>query len=82
VGLSTEPGAKRPGSGLSGPLFSGPHDWAGLVNSLQALGIAMFFRGRPNHFDAGGARRDGTDVEPMIPVKASTPRGGRAACRG
>ena len=26
VGLSTGPGAGRPGSGLSGPIFSGPHD--------------------------------------------------------
>ena len=34
-GLSTAPAAKRPGSGLSGPIFSGPHDCADLVNSLQ-----------------------------------------------
>ena len=34
VGLSTGPGARRPGSGLSGPIFSGPHDCADLVNSL------------------------------------------------
>ena len=32
VGLSTGPGAKGPGSGLSGPIFSGPDDCAGLVN--------------------------------------------------
>ena len=34
VGLSTGPGAKRPGSGLSGPIFSGPVDCARLVNFL------------------------------------------------
>jgi len=35
-GLSTGPAARRPGSGLSGPIFSGPHDCADLVNRLQA----------------------------------------------
>jgi len=64
-GLSTGTGARWPGSVLSGPIFSGPHDCADLVNSLQASGIAVFFRGRPDHFDAGGAR-------PMEP--ASNPR--------
>ncbi len=63
VGLSTGPGARRPGSGLSGPIFSGPHDCADLVNSLQAAGNATFFRGRPEHFDGSGVRRDGTLVE-------------------
>jgi hypothetical protein len=67
--LSTGPAVKRAGTGLSGPIFSGPHDCAILVNSLQASGIAMFFRGRPEHFDAGGARRDGPDVELMIAGK-------------
>ncbi len=32
--LSTGPGARRPGSGLSGAVFSGAHDCANLVNSL------------------------------------------------
>jgi hypothetical protein len=31
-GLSTGPCANWPGSGLSGPIFSGPHDCADLVN--------------------------------------------------
>jgi hypothetical protein len=34
VGLSTGPAARRPGSSLSEPIFSGPHDCAVLVNSL------------------------------------------------
>jgi len=63
VGLSPGRCARWPQSGLSGPIFSGPHDCADLVNSLQASGIAMFFRGRPAHFDAGGVRRDGTEIE-------------------
>jgi len=33
VGLSTDLRARRPGSGLSGPIFSRPHDCADLVNS-------------------------------------------------
>jgi len=33
--LSTGPVSRRPGSGLSGPVFSGPHDCGVLVNSLQ-----------------------------------------------
>ncbi len=56
VGLSTDPDARWPGSGLSGPIFSGPNDCADLVNSFQATGIAMFFRAQPEHFDAGGIR--------------------------
>lgn len=34
-GLSTGVGARRPGSGLSGSIFSGPDDCADLVNFLQ-----------------------------------------------
>jgi hypothetical protein len=33
-GLSTGPGARSAQSGLSGPIFSGPHDCADLVNFL------------------------------------------------
>ena len=65
-GLSTGPCAGGHGSGLSGPILSGPHDCADLVNSFQGAGIATFFRGLPEHFDAGGVRHDGPDVEPMI----------------
>jgi len=39
AGLSTGSGAKWPESGLSGPIFSGPHDCADLVNRLQASEI-------------------------------------------
>jgi len=42
-GLSTDIGAKRPESGLSGPIFSGPHDCVDLVNFLQATEIMTFF---------------------------------------
>jgi hypothetical protein len=69
VGLSTGLVARRRGSRLSGPVFSVPHDCADLVNSLQSSGIAMFFQGCPEHFDAGGVRRDGTDVEPVFTGK-------------
>ena len=34
-GLSTGPGSRRPGSGLSGAIFSGPHDCGDLVNFAQ-----------------------------------------------
>ena len=37
MGLSTGPCAGRPGSGLSGSAFSGPHDCVDLVNSLQVV---------------------------------------------
>ena len=33
--LNTGPAARSLGSGLSGPIFSGPHDCVDLVNSLQ-----------------------------------------------
>jgi len=45
-GLSTGIGTKSPGSCLSGPIFSGPHDCVDLVKSFQAIGISKFFRGR------------------------------------
>ena len=35
VGLSTDPCVGRPGTGLSGPIFSGPDDCVILVNSWQ-----------------------------------------------
>src|SRR6056297_2906700 len=35
-GLSAGPGATWPGSGLSGQIFSGPHDCSDLVNSLSS----------------------------------------------
>ena len=35
--LLTGPGARKAESGLSGPIFSGPHDCARLVNFLQAI---------------------------------------------
>ena len=41
VGPSAAPADKWPGSGLSGPIFSGPHDCAILVNSLQSFVIVQ-----------------------------------------
>ena len=50
-GLSTDPGARRPGSGLSGPIFSGPHDCAGLVNSSQGIEFERVNLLPAEHFD-------------------------------
>jgi len=36
-GLSTGPGARSPGSGLSGPIFSGPHDCVDLVKCRKCM---------------------------------------------
>jgi hypothetical protein len=36
-GLSTGNGARKPGSGLSGAIFSRPHDCVDLVNFLQVI---------------------------------------------
>jgi hypothetical protein len=36
-GLSTGVGARRPGSGLSGSIFSGPHDCAASVQTTMSL---------------------------------------------
>jgi|GEM_PF-6305921 len=43
-GLSTGGGASWPGSVLSGPIFSGPHDCANLVFSFQVLEIPYICR--------------------------------------
>ena len=64
MGLSTAPAAKRSESGLPGPIFSGPHDCADLVHSLQDIGIEMFFRRRPEHFDAGRVFEKGLRSNP------------------
>ncbi len=44
-GLSTGPCARRPESVLSGPIFSGPHDCADLVNFLYGIEKGWFCRG-------------------------------------
>jgi hypothetical protein len=51
VGLSTGPGTKRPGSGLSGPIFSGPDDCASLVNSSQDIEFTEVIFPPAEHFD-------------------------------
>jgi len=43
-GLSTDPSARSPGNGLSGPIFSGAVDCADLVNSFQGPDPAKLFR--------------------------------------
>ena len=62
-GLFTAHVAKSPESGLSGPIFSGPDDCADLVQSLQVSDTELFFIRAAEHFDAGGVRRDGTEIE-------------------
>jgi hypothetical protein len=58
-GLSTGPRAKRSGCGLSGRIFSGPHDCAILVNSLQATEKKPFQKALPECFDRSRVRTDG-----------------------
>ena len=58
-GLSTGVGARRPGSGLSGSIFSGPHDCADRVNSLQVTEKKPFQEVLLEHFDGSGVRADG-----------------------
>ena len=70
-GLSTAPAAGPSGSGLSGGIFSGPDDCADLVNSFQRPETIEFFERAPEHFDASGVRRDGTDIEPFCMDYAS-----------
>ena len=72
-GLSTGPGAKRPGSGLSGPIFSGPDDCAISVNSLQDTVTKQILRAAPEHFDASGVCSDGTEIE-HSPKKSASER--------
>jgi hypothetical protein len=43
VALSTGLGARRPGSGLSGLIFSGPVACADLVKFSKALKMQLFF---------------------------------------
>ena len=68
--LSTDLRARRPGSGLSGPIFSGPHDCADLVNSLQRAGNMVFSKSTPLRFDIGGTRRNRTTIELSPPFLA------------
>lgn len=41
-GLSAAPAARWPGSGVSGRIFSGPHECAVSVFRMEAFGIVMF----------------------------------------
>jgi hypothetical protein len=50
-GLSTGCRARRPESGLSGPVCSGPDDRANLVNSSQCVEISEFNPLPSEHFD-------------------------------
>lgn len=62
-GLSAGLDARRPGSGLSGPIFSGPHDCAVLVNFLQAIEVDELNPHPAKHLDFRVARREGTEIE-------------------
>lgn len=53
-GLSTELGTRRTESGLSGPIFSGPHDCAWLVNFHQVVEIVLDNHVSAEHFDFRG----------------------------
>ena len=81
VGLSTGMGVRRPGSGLSRPIFSGPHDCADLVNSLQDSENKKFSEERREHFGGSRVSRDGTALEPWpivvirVIVRSHAPHG-------
>ena len=62
-GLSTGSDGRRPGSGLSGPIFSGPDDCAVLVFSFQTIEITTVNPLPAEHFDFRVARREGTEIE-------------------
>ena len=62
-GLNTGPRARRPGSGLSGPIFSGPHDCADLVNSSQDIEFAEVNLLPVEHFDFRDILQEGTEIE-------------------
>jgi hypothetical protein len=66
-GLFTGLGARRAESVLSGPIFSGPVDCAGLVNSLQGYDFSIFF---PSEFKTSklvpaGSKHDCRQTAPI-----------------
>ncbi len=63
AGLSTGPGVSWRGSRLSGPVFSGPHDCADLVNFHQAVEIEFINHVSAEHFDFRDTFREGTEIE-------------------
>ena len=80
-GLSTGPRAKRPGSGLSGPIFSGPVAFAGLVNFHQVVEIVLDNHVSAEHFDFRGTfsrrnrnRTSASSGSKSIKLDAVTPR--------
>jgi len=54
-GLSTGAGATRPGSGLSGSIFSGPVACADLVKFSKTLKMQIFFHARLNTSISGAS---------------------------
>jgi hypothetical protein len=55
-GLSTALASGWPGSGLSGPVFSGPHDCHIPVSSIYAIDFHEVSEDPPEHFDFGAIR--------------------------
>ena len=62
-GLSTGLDATETESGLSGPIFSGPHDCADLVNSSQDIEFAEVNLLPVEHFDFRDILQEGTEIE-------------------
>ena len=62
VGLSTGPGARRPGSGLSGPIFSGPDDCADSVQTATYLFLWFFLDPHESRFVIADMHPPGTGV--------------------
>jgi hypothetical protein len=65
VGLSTGPCARRPGSGLSGRIFSGPVDCIGLVNFFQGIEEKREKSATGNVSDLGPTCSNRTGIEPQ-----------------
>jgi len=80
-GLSTAAGAKRPGSGLSRPIFSEPVACAILVNCCQVLDIDALNYAPSEHSDFRGVLREGTEIEiPRGSGQSDSGNGDRPSC--
>ena len=70
VRLITGPCAKRPGSGLPGPIFSEPDDFVGLVNSLYLLVIYAVSGAQTSTFRSRSRQGGGTENQYPEPTSA------------
>lgn len=73
--------AKRLGCGLSGPIFSGPHDCLISVLSLQTNETKGFFFGVSEHFEVRGMSTDGTEIE-LLPRWGGPPSRSQMSAKG